>query len=412
MVMRLEIINNYVNPFSYEFSQTVKDFDDLSLSAKILTIALTVLATFVTAFLLGIGGCITFKVLVNAFKTNAVSANPMLEDYLEDFSDSGIVDPPEIIFNSKTNKFLTETIAPKFLTETIAPFRWDRDPFFKDETVDSMKEKLKSAKVTLINGMLSVEISLSNNTEAIDLKNNPSKSISNPVIPVNLISLEKEKGCVGFISILPTVTGYVGRADMRNLYPKNQTELMLEDGTPIPLDPCDFFVELEVLEMSQALVDVDFPRSFTLPAMILKNKHENDVIRLKYHNNLIELYIRQLKYSRSDVPDSFSKVLSQIETCVKKERDIECPYYSIEDRFWWYKLGKYGAIYKIKMNELESTENKKLRKILKPTMPSPRSFKLQNSVKILLDFGGLETKDIDIIFNQKYLIFYGKNLSP
>lgn len=66
--MGCSAVKNYVNPFSKEFGQAVKDFKKLTTCQKIVTVALSVLVGLATCFLLGIGGFATFKALVDAFK--------------------------------------------------------------------------------------------------------------------------------------------------------------------------------------------------------------------------------------------------------------------------------------------------------------------------------------------------------
>ncbi len=60
----MKIINNYCNPFSNQFRQSVTHFHDLSLSRKVAAVAAAVFGALATPFLLCIGGVALFQLAV------------------------------------------------------------------------------------------------------------------------------------------------------------------------------------------------------------------------------------------------------------------------------------------------------------------------------------------------------------
>lgn len=67
---------SYFNPFSNEFKQAAEDFGHLSTLKKITVVALSILSGLATFFILGLGSCAVFRLLVNAFtpQQNRVSS--------------------------------------------------------------------------------------------------------------------------------------------------------------------------------------------------------------------------------------------------------------------------------------------------------------------------------------------------
>ncbi|HEY4832548.1 MAG TPA: hypothetical protein VIH61_08335, partial [Waddliaceae bacterium] len=227
---------------------------------------------------------------------------------------------------------------------------------------------------------------------------------------------------IGFICITTQTGGYVGAPSQRALLPpylekrRGSPVFTMENGDPLTLNSDDFFVEFHLYDASSSLRSTGIPSSFFLPAVLFADKKDEDSIILKYNNELIELTINQdhgLKFAQG----TFKTVFASQKAYIEEQCDIKRPCFAKYDANWWYKIGE-GAIYHlVDVNNNLILEKRDLTHFR--SLKTPRtarmdvlSFKDHKNLLFCAEFPGFEPSDIDIIVNEKYLIFYAMKDTP
>lgn len=246
----------------------------------------------------------------------------------------------------------------------------------------------------------------------------PSFSLPVPSEPVDLNLLKKDSIYHVHLSLHPVITGYFGEPHQQNHLPAHLEEITLEDGSPLSLAPEDIAISFWTYNVSPELKKLSFPEGlgvFYLPAKLLEDKNEGDILRLKYKNHLVEFHIQQIPNTLRYTPQEFKPLLETVIDSVKADRDIETPLFSIPVPYEWYGLGKKGSLFHpvIIENKEEFNLEKQNKKNLRPCkapkeIGTCNTYLLKNKkVIISVPFCSYLPEDIDIILNEKYLIFYG-----
>lgn len=366
--MKISRLNGYINPFSIDFKQSVKKYRHLRSQDKALTLCLSILAGLGTLFLGGIGGYATFRSLVENFnnkKSYAVS----------------------IKTNQKTRKMTNSKLAhPK---EQISK------PFKQSNRSVPPANKLRQQGKT-------------------KQKNDPIQKTEQLKADKNAASLQAEI-CIGY-----ETGGYVGESTKRQLLPNYLEHIRLPNGDRLPLVPEDYFIQFELFNLSKTFERKKIPTTMVLPSIIFQNNKDGDIVKLKYDNELIELKINQNKHDLKFSKGTFKQVLSQQESYIANHHDSEDPCYGIHDPFWYYgNLDSNRTIYKLSVKNPEKDVNypnlrlakpSEFRPKINPRIP-PAFFELSDDDKFVhfaIELSRFLPDDIDIIVNNKFIIFYAE----
>ncbi|MBA3237880.1 MAG: hypothetical protein H0T62_05955 [Parachlamydiaceae bacterium] len=296
-------------------------------------------------------------------------------------------------------------------------------------------EKLHNRIMNTFSSTLPVELVISEPELKIELKE---KAAFNAQI---CISSELE---TGYIGANPTFFQIVRRPSDRidfthfmrdprlhhaipetNIIPDYLRDLTFEDNSPLPLDPMDSFLRIEVFHPFGTLKGaIQLPQTLHLPAAIFEDKDDGDVLSLKYKGQLIELEIQQQNHGLKFASGPFTEVLKTAKLTCKNFSDIERPFFNNTDNpYWFYNLGDEGCIYKLDLQEKLDSNNEKvtsptievmeadlmeLRPLIEPKRTNHDFITVMNTFNWVIDFPRFLSSDIDLIVNEKYIIFYGK----
>jgi hypothetical protein len=347
----MESINGYINPFSDRFKQATQEFAALSGFEQFVTVSFTIITGLGTLFLGGIGGFATFRALVDKFKIKKI--------------------------NSSHDK--TTHIANGIGTRTLTTSSTKSSLVFKED-------------------------------------------ISTPQ-PTKIYKKSNGTNRTGFICITTQTGGYIGLPSQQILLPPYLAKkegsaspvFTTEEGRPLPLNPNDFLVEIHLYDSS---IGNDIPSTFFLPAALFKGKKDGDSLKLKYNDSLIELTINQQYHGLKFAKGTFEEVFKLQKAYIKEQCDIEQPFFANYDPYWGYSVGEKGTIFGFKNGDNTLVLEEKNADSFRPKVDPQRArmdilqSKDETKLMFVLEFTGFDSSDIDIIINEKHLVFYAKNKVP
>jgi len=105
----MQSINNYCNPFSSHFRQSVEDYKSLSLPRKVAAVAAAIFGAIATPYLLCIGGIALFQLAVKWLKPGEIAAADKTSNHTQD-TNQIVLSPEEFIDRLDSGEALPNNI--------------------------------------------------------------------------------------------------------------------------------------------------------------------------------------------------------------------------------------------------------------------------------------------------------------
>lgn len=242
----------------------------------------------------------------------------------------------------------------------------------------------------------------------------PTSSLKNSAVQQIAAKKREKTSRIGSMYVTSeSMVGPVGDRTTWKTYPEYLDHLTLEDGSPLPFHTEDFFIEFEVFDLSRSLKKIDFPGILKLPAALFQEKKEGDTLRLKYKGHLIELTLKQNTPQSRGAQRLFEEILELATFCFKQFEIGKPSIYAPYNHYWWYQIGKNGAFYRLQpSNEKEISliqeDPTKLRSLKKPLETQGVVRKEDSALVFKVDFPRSQIQDIDILVNERHIIFYSQ----
>ncbi|CRX38565.1 hypothetical protein [Estrella lausannensis] len=96
-----------------------------------------------------------------------------------------------------------------------------------------------------------------------------------------------------YMRVLGRKPGYIGTEDETTRWPEYWAHMTLENGDPLPLDPTDFVLTVQLFDHLKPLPG-GLERDIFLPYQLLRQVNSGETLNLLYKGELIELEAKQL----------------------------------------------------------------------------------------------------------------------
>ena len=221
-----------------------------------------------------------------------------------------------------------------------------------------------------------------------------------------LVGARVTKKCVCIASQVSA--GYVGFPEQWRIMPEELKEIIMDNGEPLPLNPCDCLVDFYLFDnWGEARKSA---KRLVLPSALFEGKKEGNSVRFNYAGEQFELTINQNDYPLTD--RSFEEELAFTKVYVEEFCDIEQPMYGKYDRYWWYTVGDHGALYKLEQEgeafALKEKDKEEFRPKRNPSYVGLSGGVVNGKFQLKATFVGLSSDNVDVIVNKHCLIFYGR----
>jgi hypothetical protein len=209
-------------------------------------------------------------------------------------------------------------------------------------------------------------------------------------------------------------SGYIGDPVRCRKYYFYLKYIRLEDGSPMPLEPHDFFVPISVHYDGCPPEIANIPYELCLPYKFLENKEEGNSYRFRYKDVLLEFTIDQQQGPATKMHLSFKEMLAFVKRYVKKYWQIETPLFgTILDPIWFYRLGTEGSIFKVNhQGLLEEMPATKFRQKKAPNFVHGTVEIKDGKCVFCCEMTLVKLVDIDIIINNEAIIIYASKDDP
>lgn len=249
------------------------------------------------------------------------------------------------------------------------------------------------------------------------------------VVPPTKISSVGPKGsedtnCKGSVCIVNTYGSYFGNERLTN--PKFLDEITSEEGDSLQLEVDDIFISFKLFDCSPELVDTSIMKKsdFFLPAKLFEGKKEGDKVRFRHNGSLVELIIGQTSQQLGYLQTPFDQLFVQTLYFTKRTQALDPKLKSTEGTQKigyakrktvalgsWCKLGDQGVIYRFEDKNgtlaLKPTDIREFPQMREKLVETGFSRELGPSeLKMEIEFPHCKDKDIQVILNNDYLIFY------
>lgn len=213
--------------------------------------------------------------------------------------------------------------------------------------------------------------------------------------------------------VLSRSTGYIGEEDDQTEWPKYWAHMTLENGDPLPLEPKDFIVKVQLFEPSQPLPD-GLEMAIFLPYQVLKKVKSGEKLSLRYKGQLIELEAKQLTNHGVKAFEQYVKGVKAAHKSDERSTLETISYFSLAtpNDLFFYTLNGGGSILTLELSETESTHpRRKDQQVLQELEQNERFAvekcyaRVDEEGKFVIRAEVPGARNVEILVNSKFIVF-------
>ena len=220
-----------------------------------------------------------------------------------------------------------------------------------------------------------------------------------------------------YMRVLTTSSGYIGTKSEETDWPKYWAHMTLENGDPLPLDPMDFIVKVQLLDPLQPLPD-GLETAIFLPYQVLKKVKSGEKLNLLYKGQLIEFEARQIT---NQGVKPFEQYVKGVKAAFKNNERTTLEtisYFSMAkpNDLFFYTLKGGGSILTLDLSETESTHPRRKDRQVVQELEQNEHFAIETCFAKVGEEGKFViraevpgTDKVEILVNSKFIVLSYNN---